>query len=61
MKGQRALPHWRGVVFCEIVSHSGPPPYGWGSGDWVLEHGQFKFYGDPEVIARIAAVLRERA
>ena len=55
----RVLGRWRGTVLVEVESSlKGQPPFD-EEGEWLLRRGPLVFFGDPDMIRQIGAVLDE--
>jgi hypothetical protein len=59
-RGKRYIGDWRGVAYCEIIMNPGRrADAGIGMEGCSLEFDHFIFVGDPDLLARIGAALRE--
>lgn len=59
-RSRESIDDWRGVVECEIVRNpTSRAERGIGAEGCYIVVGNFTFFGDPELLARIAAALTE--
>jgi hypothetical protein len=60
VKDPKRIHEWRGIVYCARKTTNGTPMYPPECEPYSLEVGPFFFYGDTEMLARIAAALGQR-
>jgi hypothetical protein len=59
-RGKKYIDEWRGVVYCEIIREPGRrTDASIGMDGCFLERDHFIFVGDPDLLARIGAALRD--